>query len=119
MREYARKYNRPMEGISNQAMTQLMNNRWPGNVRELRHCIERAVILADGQELGLRDFISLSDSAAHPHEQVPSSRQTLDDMEKATIDKCLRENHGNISHAARDLGLTRTSLYRRIEKYGL
>jgi DNA-binding NtrC family response regulator len=119
MREYARKYNRSMEGISNQAMSQLMNYRWPGNVRELRYSIERAVILADGDELGLQDFLSLTDSTNQAVQLEKTQNQTLDDMEKATIDKCLRDHQGNISHAAKELGLTRASLYRRIEKYGL
>ena len=119
VREYTRKYNRPLEGISNEAMSLLMNYRWPGNVRELRYSVERAVILADGDELGVRDFISLADSAPRPDSPAPVGGQTLDDMEKATIEQALRENQGNISHAAKTLGLTRASLYRRIEKFGL
>jgi transcriptional regulator with PAS, ATPase and Fis domain len=114
-----RKYNRPLEGISNDAMSLLMNYHWPGNVRELRYSVERAVILADGDELGARDFISLADGEPRPDSPAPASGQTLDEMEKATIEQALRENLGNISHAAKALGLTRASLYRRIEKFGL
>jgi two-component system response regulator HydG len=119
MREYTRKYNRPVEGISNKAMALLMKYRWPGNVRELRYSIERAIILADDDELGIRDFVSLLDGAPLENSQAPKSGQTLDDIEKDTIEAALRENQGNISHTAKTLGLTRTSLYRRIEKYGL
>jgi len=119
MREYTRKYNRPVEGISNDAMSLLMNYRWPGNVRELRYSVERAVILADGDELGIGDFVSLADGASGVNSPAPASGQTLDDVEKSAIEQALRENQGNISHAARALGLTRASLYRRIEKYGL
>jgi DNA-binding NtrC family response regulator len=119
VREYMRKYNRPLEGISNDAMSLLMNYHWPGNVRELRYSVERAVILADGDELGARDFISLADGEPRPDSPAPASGQTLDEMEKATIEQALRENLGNISHAAKALGLTRASLYRRIEKFGL
>jgi DNA-binding NtrC family response regulator len=119
VREYTRKYNRALEGFSNEAMSLLMNYRWPGNVRELRYSVERAVILADGDELGARDFISLADSAPRPDSQAAVGGQTLDDMEKASIEQALRENQGNISHAAKTLGLTRASLYRRIEKFGI
>ena len=119
VREYTRKYNRPVEDISNEAMSLLMNYRWPGNVRELRYSIERAVILADGDELGVRDFISLADGATQLDSPAPVSGQTLDEVEKAAIEQALRENQGNISHAARVLGLTRASLYRRIEKHEL
>ena len=119
MREYTRKYNHPVEGFSNEAMSLLMNYRWPGNVRELRYSVERAVILADGDELGARDFVSLADSAPQADSPAPASGQTLDDMEKSTIEQALRESQGNISRAAKSLGLTRTSLYRRIEKHGL
>jgi DNA-binding NtrC family response regulator len=119
VREYTRKYNRPVEGISNEAMSLLMNYRWPGNVRELRYSVERAVILSDGDELGVQDFISLADSPPQQDDPAPVTGQTLDDIEKDTIEQALRENQGNISHAAKALGLTRASLYRRIEKHGL
>jgi DNA-binding NtrC family response regulator len=119
VREYTRKYNRPVEGISNEAMSLLMNYRWPGNVRELRYSVERAVILADGDELGIRDFISLADSAPRSDHPSTPGGQTLDEIEKSTIEQAIRENHGNISRAAKSLGLTRASLYRRIEKFGL
>ena len=61
VREYNRKYNRGVDGINNKAMALLMDYRWPGNVRELRYCIERAIILTDGDELGAHDFASLAD----------------------------------------------------------
>ena len=96
----------------------LMQYQWPGNVRELRYTVERAVILADGHELGIRDFVSLADNA--PKLASASTHgMTLDELEKATIEQALHENQGNISKAARALGLTRASLYRRIEKHDL
>jgi DNA-binding NtrC family response regulator len=119
VRDYTRKYNRPVEGISNDAMSLLMSYQWPGNVRELRYSVERAVILADGHELGIEDFIALADNLPGLATPAPVSGQTLDDIERTTIAQALRENQGNISHAAKALGLTRASLYRRIEKYGL
>ena len=118
VREYSRKYNRATDGVSDEAMTLLMQYQWPGNVRELRYTVERAVILADGHELGIRDFMSLADNA--PMLAASQTQgMTLDELEKATIEQAMRENQGNISKAARALGLTRASLYRRIEKHGL
>jgi DNA-binding NtrC family response regulator len=119
VREYTRKYNRHVDGIGNEAMELLMNYRWPGNVRELRYSIERAIILAEGHELELRDFTSLAASAPRFADEPEAAGHTLDDIEKATIERTLRQHHGNISRAAKALGLTRTSLYRRIEKHGL
>jgi two-component system response regulator HydG len=119
VRDYTRKYNRPVDGVRDDAMSLLMSYRWPGNVRELRYSVERAVILADGHELGIEDFISLTDNAPRLAGVAPASGQTLDDVERAAIDQALRDCHGNISHAAKALGLTRASLYRRIEKFGL
>jgi DNA-binding NtrC family response regulator len=119
VREYSRKYNRHIDGISNQAMKLLMDYSWPGNVRELRYCIERAIILADGHELDEKDFTSLVEIERLANEPSSAVGQTLDDMEKVSIEQVLKKNQGNISHAARELGLTRASLYRRIEKFGL
>ena len=119
VREYARKYNRHIDAISNQAMELLMDYSWPGNVRELRYCIERAIILVDGDELEKKDFSSLVEVAQPADMPSDTAGQTLDDMERASIEQVLRKNQGNISHTAKELGLTRASLYRRIEKFGL
>ena len=119
VREYARKYNRHIDGIANQAMKLLMDYHWPGTVRELRYCIERAIILADGNELDRKDFTSLLEIVQPASDPAHVAGQTLDDMEKASIEQVLKRNQGNISRAAKELGLTRTSLYRRIEKFGL
>ena len=100
-------------------MKALMDYSWPGNVRELRYCIERAIILADGSELDSRDFTSLAETPQPPDNETSASGRTLDDMERITIEQVLRKHQGNVSHAAKELGLTRTSLYRRIEKFGL
>ena len=119
LREYARKYNRRVDGISNQAMTLLMEYSWPGNVRELRYCMERAIILTNADELSVDDFGSLTNPGPRDPGPVPGSGQTLVDIEKASIELALEKHQGNISRAAKELGLTRTSLYRRIEKFGL
>jgi DNA-binding NtrC family response regulator len=131
VREYARKYNRNVDSISDSAMQLLMENSWPGNIRELRYSIERAIILAEGDELGTQDFrqltvaaqIATGSGAATATQKNPDQAsthgQTLHDIEKASIEKVLDRYDGNVAHAARELGLTRTSLYRRIKKFGL
>ena len=88
---------------------------WPGNVRALRHAVERAVILSEGELLTEADFPLVGAKAA-PEGETPSR---LDEVEKAAITRSLEQHGNNVSRAARALGLTRTSLYRRMEKYGL
>jgi len=118
--EYARKYNRPTFGLSDGALNVLAKYAWPGNVRELRHSIERAVILSDEKELQAADFSALApESDAGRASLETGEGKTLDEVEKAVIERTLATHQGNISKAAKELGLTRTSLYRRIEKYGL
>jgi transcriptional regulator with PAS, ATPase and Fis domain len=90
---------------------------WPGNVRELQHAIERAVIMSDSKNLKPEDFF-FSGSSARP-DALTFDNYNLEDVEKAVIRRVLSKHAGNISHAADELGLTRTSLYRRMEKYGL
>jgi DNA-binding NtrC family response regulator len=119
VREYARKYNRHVDGISDPAMSILMKYRWPGNVRELRYCIERAIILADGEELGSGDFAGLLSMGSTATEVLPDSPQTLSEIERSSVENALKKHQGNVSKAAKELGLTRTSMYRRIEKFGL
>ncbi len=101
------------------AIGMLMDFSWPGNIRELRYCVERAIILADGDELDQKDFAFLAETTHADQLQAETAKRTLDELEKESIDKVLRRNHGNVSHTAKELGLTRTSLYRRIHKYGL
>ena len=75
--------------------------------------------MADGDELDSRDFFFLSAKPASEKMQQSSSTLNLDDMERTTIQRAIDKNGGNISKAAKELGLTRASLYRRLEKYGL
>lgn len=118
LNQYTRKYNRTVHGISNNALSMLAAYRWPGNVRELRHSIERAVILCDGDRLRSSDFASLDSTRGTPS-SIAHQHQTLEEIEEATIRLVLDRHRGNISKAAKELGLTRTSLYRRIDKYEL
>jgi DNA-binding NtrC family response regulator len=114
--QYSRKFNRSVQGISDNAMALLMSYSWPGNIRELRYSIERAVILFDGDELRSRDFAAL-DSGNGTAAPTDGQNRSLEQIEETTIRAVLKKHQGNISSAARELGLTRTSLYRRIKKY--
>ena len=114
---YARKYKKNVSGFSSAAMKKLLQYAWPGNVRELQHSIERSVILTETSSIQPDDF-NLQ-SRARKTEGLELETFNLDDIEKNVILKALKKYQGNISQAASELGLTRTSLYRRMEKYGL
>jgi DNA-binding NtrC family response regulator len=113
---YAQKYNFPVKRLDAALIGKLTAWPWPGNIRALRHAVERAVILSEGELLGARDF-PLAEEHEIPHTMADESR--LDAVEKATIVRALAKHKNNVSRAAEALGLTRTSLYRRMEKYGL
>jgi two-component system, NtrC family, response regulator HydG len=114
---FAKKYQKSITGVSAPALKKLERYRWPGNIRELIHTLERAVILAESQILQPADF--LFPDTEKKVEGVVFDNYNLENVEKTVIRKALKKHAGNVSHAAKDLGLTRTSLYRRMEKYGL
>ncbi len=91
---------------------------WPGNIRELQHAIERAVILSNSSILQPEDF-NFSPSPGKEDGQLNLEQYNLEEVEKLLIRKVLKKYNGNITQAASELGLTRSSLYRRLEKYGL
>lgn len=112
---YAKKYHKPVVKITPDALDKLKRYAWPGNIRELQHAIERAVIMTDSDSLQESDFLftrTLSNTTTN-------DTLNLDEVEKTAIAKALQLHSGNISKAADELGLTRASLYRRMEKYGL
>ena len=113
---YAKKYRKEVRGIQEGALEKLKKYNWPGNVRELQHAIERAIIMSEEEELTTMDFFFLSGSSSTP--SSPDSFN-LEEVERSVIEKALERHNGNISKAAKELGLTRASLYRRLEKYGL
>ena len=118
---YAKKYGQAAKTFSPAAEDALIEYDWPGNVRALRHAIERAVILAADEVLEPAD-LQLLESSPAPAEPAAATAPTvlnLDQMEKDAIHQALRKHGFNISRAARELGLTRASLYRRMEKHGL
>ncbi len=118
LEHFGRKYRRDGISVSSPALRKLERYNWPGNVRELKHAIERAVIMSDAKVLQPTDFFF---AAAEDlgGDGVDLDSFNLENVERSVILKAIRKHGGNISRAAEDLGLTRTSLYRRIEKYGL
>jgi DNA-binding NtrC family response regulator len=114
---YTKKYRKSIRSLQSGAVKKLISYSWPGNVRELQHAIERAVIMAEGETLAPDDFI-LS-SPGKKSGELEFDTYNLDEIEKIIIQKVLKQYNGNITQAANDLGLTRTSLYRRMEKHGL
>ncbi len=112
---YGQKYRKPDIALAKEAYPYLQKYQWPGNVRELQHAIERAVIMSDDSVLRKTDFIlgDFSTSAEKP------KSVNLDEVEKQAIQEAINKNRGNMSKAAKELGLGRTTLYRKIQKYGL
>ncbi|MHC1703558.1 MAG: sigma-54-dependent transcriptional regulator [Tenuifilaceae bacterium] len=113
---FSRKYGRQTPRISKQAAEKLLKYSWPGNVRELEHIVEKAVILTEGNTLQPNDFSFLSMVSEI---NTTNDSLNLEDVEKATIDKALKLANGNISQAAETLGISRKTLYIKINKYGL
>ncbi|HLW80790.1 MAG TPA: sigma-54 dependent transcriptional regulator [Candidatus Acidoferrales bacterium] len=115
LRQSAQRYRKNLSGFEPTAMKLLLEHPWPGNVRELDHSVERAVLMAEGSEvrasdLGLRQV------------REGNSRiedMSLEDVERALIQKAMGRYGGNVSHASKTLGLSRSALYRRLQKYGL
>ena len=114
---YAQKYMKPAFEFHRHAIDKLLSYSFPGNVRELQYVIERAVIMADESVLQAKDFLF---SPIEQAVNLPDANETnLSDLEKNTILRVIDKNNGNITKAAKELGLTRTALYRRLSKYDI
>lgn len=116
LKYYCHKHKKEIVGFTDEAHDALKLYRWPGNVRELQHVIERAVILANGKRLQYHDFSLRIKEYSRKGEK---NRYNLDALERETIREALIHCLGNQTEASELLGITRTSLYRRIGKYGL
>jgi len=114
LRRQAARYGRELE-ISPEAMRALLAHSWPGNVRELRHAVERAVLLAEGNSLQPVDL------GLQPGPDTGSRFDdlTLEEAERILIQRALARHEGNVSRVADALGLSRTALYRRLERHGI
>lgn len=117
LKQYARKYDKDIQKLTDPALKKLQSYSWPGNVRELQHAVERAVIMTDHSVLQPEDF--LLTSLASEDSTMVFDEYNLEEVEKTVIRKALDKHEGNISKSAEELGLTRASLYRRMEKYDL
>jgi len=111
---YSKKYNRTQLRITDDALEVLRKNPWRGNIRELQHTIEKAVILTETDELGVRDFFFGNEDY-----DMLNNLDTLEDMEKKMIILSLKKNNRNQSAAAEQLGITRQTLYNKMKKYDL
>lgn len=115
LQKYATKYNRRVTFISEDALSKLEKYSWPGNIRELQHSIERAVILTNADTLQSADF-NFSSNEHHFHE---TKVLTKDELEKRMIRQALADQDKNLTEIAKKLGIGRTTLYRKMKKYGL
>ncbi|MGN6249537.1 MAG: sigma-54-dependent transcriptional regulator [Ginsengibacter sp.] len=115
---YARKYLKPQLEFDRKAIEKLKQYHFPGNVRELQYTMERAMIMSEGETLSADDLI-FSPIESVPEKQEEQVDLNLSAVEKNTILRVIEKHNGNISKAARELGLTRTALYRRLSKYDI
>jgi len=116
---YEKKYLKSQIQLSDSAKSKLMTYNYPGNVRELQYAIERAVIMSEGEMLKAEDIVF---SPIEQKQQTTTSLQTthnLEDLARNTIEQVIEKHNGNISRAAKELGLTRAALYRRLNKYDI
>jgi DNA-binding NtrC family response regulator len=113
---YSERYRKQLRGFDDAAMRLLKEHVWPGNVRELSHAVERAVLMATGDTVKADDL-----SLGHVGRDAPLSLEdmSLEEVERVLVEKAMRRFDGNVSHASKALGLSRSALYRRLEKFGL
>jgi DNA-binding NtrC family response regulator len=115
LHRYAARYRKPIAGLEPEALAALESHAWPGNVRELDHTLERAVLMASGTMLGAADLGLRTPAGSAPRlEDLP-----LEEVERVLIRKALERHGGNVSNAAKALGLSRSALYRRLQHHGL
>ena len=115
LKQLNQRYRKQIVGFSTTAISALKNYSWPGNIRELEHIIERAVIMTDNQTIMPEDL----QFSTKPKPHIITTNLNLEDSEKQLIQQAMDKHQGNISKAAKALGLTRAALYRRLEKYNL
>lgn len=118
LKMYEKKYFKQKLCLSDPAKKKLMLHSYPGNVRELQYTIERGVIMADSNLLKAED-ITFSPIEQQKEDTRPMPTHNLEELEKTAIVQALQKHSGNISQVAKEVGLTRGALYRRLEKYGL
>ena len=116
----ARENNRPVPSITSEALESLCGYHWPGNIRELRNVLERMVVLTRGDKLGLREVPAFIRAGLGPARSPGASAAlSLDQAEKRMIQDALKVHEGNRTEAARQLGISRRTLHRKLNEYGL
>jgi DNA-binding NtrC family response regulator len=116
LEHYAARYRKPLGGFEEEALAALRAHTWPGNVRELGHAVERAVLMADPAATA----IAVGDLALPPQRvAADAAPHSLVDAERAFIEKVLVQHGGDVRQAARQLGMSRSALYRRLQQYGV
>jgi DNA-binding NtrC family response regulator len=110
---YAHRYRKKIAGFDSAAVQSMMDHAWPGNIRELAHAIERAVLLAQGEQIAVADLGLRQGKKS----ELRLEDMSLEQVEDALIRKALARYAGNVSHAAKALGLSRSALYRRLERH--
>ena len=116
LKEYTRKYEKPFLKINSKALNKLCSYAWPGNIRELKHTMEKSVILCESSTIKPEDLYLTVGTPPHKTGKITHK---LTNMEKNAIAKVIEECRGNYSLAAKMLGISRTTLYVKIKKYGL
>ena len=116
--QYAQKYHRPLSGLDESAKAVLESGHWSGNIRELQNCIEKAVILSDGSELTAKDL--QTDARSGPGMTTSGTLKAINEAdEERLVREAMERSNGNISSAAKILGVSRPTLYAKLKKYGL
>jgi len=115
LRKHALRYGKALASFDNAAMQALLEHSWPGNIRELDHVIERAVLLAQGEQVRAVDLALRTGNTA----SAKADEVTLEEAERMLIQKALSRYDGNVTHAAKALGISRSALYRRLAVHGL
>jgi DNA-binding NtrC family response regulator len=115
LRQHAQHYRKRLTGFDAAALKALSAHAWPGNVRELDHAVERAVLMAQ------ESVVRLADLSLRPGAEGASRIEdmSIEEVEGFLIKKAMARYDGNVSHAARALGLSRSALYRRLQRHGL
>jgi len=112
---FAKKYEKGRLTIADETISALNSYQWPGNIRELEHAVERAVIMCSSSELTVQDF-NLSQTR---HEVVAIDNLNMGEVEKITIQQSIEKNNGHLTKVSKELGMARSTLYRKMEKYGI
>lgn len=122
---FANKYGKIVSGISAKVSDKLLTNRWNGNIRELRNTIEKAVIVSDGKQIEEKDLMITDSLSSHDRLQadiqqsVQTQANTLEEMEEKAIRETMKKYNGNLSLVAKSLGISRPTLYKKLNKYDI